>query len=397
MSESVIEAKSLPASILDLSWRVGSAAPAMKPFFRPALVELGRVFQYWDFDAVVQRRLYALVAELSSPDEIVQLGIERWKENLSKLLDRRRQLLAAVRDKGQHNHPAVFDELAPFWAGVGQLVEAGKRLLYVGAGSGTECLQFAARAMRAVGIDTNGPLLAVGREWADYLNRPAHFVCMDLMEMGFRRESFDRFVLEFYGAWPARSRAIHVQRQLARVLKPDGFGVVSAARKCYASYWYHMSHPYPAPMMAWLAGYSRQDFAIMGQDGSEDRLLYGLFNRSYTVETLADELAHTFQVGTCRISPDQRYVQAVVRPRPGVDLDAPVCLDDARARPAASAARVGQIRAVLESVEQIADLLEAHTAEVVTCFQRDPSPAACLQTVQPDLDRFVALLDAATT
>jgi hypothetical protein len=92
---------------------------------------------------------------------------------------------------------------------------------------------------------------------------------MDVMAPGFRPDSCDCFLIEFYGYQPSMSRNITLQRYLAHVLRDEGIGFVVASRKKYASYWYLMGSPYPAIMTNWLQKQSILDHLYTQPDGNE--------------------------------------------------------------------------------------------------------------------------------
>ena len=89
--------------------------------------------------------------------------------------------------------------------------------------------QWRARSgLRVVGIDTMAPILDVAMGWAAHLGLPVSFICMDVMDLGLKPNSFDGFLLEFYGEIPSLDQTLALQRNLANVLKPGGRGFIAS-------------------------------------------------------------------------------------------------------------------------------------------------------------------------
>ena len=71
----------------------------------------------------------------------------------------------------------------------------------------------------------------------------------------------------------------------------------------------------------WLREQSLLDYWFSEPDGCEERLLYGLYNRSHTKDSLSAELSCTFDVVEClHEAYDPRYVIGVVKRRDGIDF-----------------------------------------------------------------------------
>jgi len=370
----------------------------LKPFIRFTGNDAGQLVsrRFWDFDHDLQRLLLSLLRELASPEEILALGVEQWRRNLLPLGANRRDQLEQARQDGSWEFP-LFDIVRPFFEVVTQQIQPGGRVLYIGAGSGTECFQFARQGLHIIGIDPLERLLAVGQDWADYLGRTADFVCMNVLEMGFKPRSFDGFILEFYGWLPSDSMKTYVLQELAALLKPGGRGFISASRKSYASYWYMMGSAGPEAMVDWLIPHTQQDFFFSQCDASEERLMWGLYNQSHTVDTLAAEFGQVFDVVECSYTEtDPRYVRAIVTLKPGHVPPRPtVRPESAHPIQNVSDARLAEIEQVLRSVGQLCRLLEKHHARVVSHFTENPDNAAdtCLTSVAPDMETIVAVLD----
>lgn len=388
-----VQRKTLQHTLAALSKRLSVSALPMQPFVRfgQDSAQKNMLQRYWDFGYEVQKRLLAGLYQIASADEIADLGVYQWKRNLGVLLKSRRAMLEEFQDGA--SHPDWFSQVSPKFKLVVDRLAPGARLLYIGAGSGTECLELAANGLRVVGIDTIVPLLAVGREWAALLKRDAEFAGMDVLALGFAPASFDSFTLEFYGSWPAPREILELQRGLARLLKPGGMGFITALRKRYASYWYLMGSLFPSAMTNWLIPYSRLDFLFSDPDGAEERLMFGLYNRCHTVKSLADELRWTFEVVECRADPDPRYLTAVVRQRPDVDLNPPPSAVEQAAPPDVSPAAAAEVEALLLQVARLIDQLEDHTRQVVRYFESGGEARECLTRVKPDLPALAAQLD----
>jgi hypothetical protein len=211
---------------------------------------------------------------------------------------------------------------------------------------------------------------------------------MDMARLGFHAATFDSFVLETYGSQPSLSHTLRFQRELARVLKPGGIGLISACRRKYPSYWYLMGSFFPPPMQKWLVQHSQLDFCFAEADVFEETLFFGLLHQTHTTESLATELGAHFEIVQCQYDSDPRYLTAWVKPKPRSawgELPAP---------PTSSPMQpvsIGQIEAKLCQFEQIAELLMVHTAQVKEYFL-GRVPRNPIHELSPDIDRFVDLL-----
>ena len=236
------QAASALGCILGLSWRISSHSPSMKPFIRFSKQmdeiygrdKVERNHLFWDFDDTLQKILLGVAHSIATPEQIADACIERWKATLDGLYEaRQRELKELMEQQGslQFRHSPgdefIFDRIGP-----------GKRLLYLGCGSGTECLRLAGRGYNVVGIDTDFKLTDVANRWARYLDLPFTAICMDAMELGFARESFDGFLLEFYGSQPSSSQTLALQIELSGLMSNEATGCIVACRKKYASFWF---------------------------------------------------------------------------------------------------------------------------------------------------------------
>ncbi len=371
--------------ILSLSSRFSHNVPPIKPFIRfsPELPSsLAR--RWWDFDNLVDKRLLELVRGLLTPDELLAACIDQWKTNLLGLST----WADTLAERGDTLDIPQFDRPNPRSTLLKKYLGNNDRVLYIGAGVGTECFQLAHQGFVVVGIDTVVQLVQAARNLSITLNRPAIFACMDAQNLGFMPGSFDAFLLEIYSYLPL-ALTIPVLQQLAAVLKPGGYGFMAAVRKHYSSFWHRMGSPFPKKMTLWLRQQAQLDFIYDQRDGSEERLEYGLYSRSDTVETLKARLIPTFDVVECFFDSDPRYLFAAVQPRktntPKLhqQLSAPSLDPD-----------INSVLVKVTALREICDLLETHTAHLAACFSRpNISPSTCFAAAKPDLARLVELLE----
>jgi SAM-dependent methyltransferase len=390
--------------ILDLSWRISNYAPPMKPFLRFSkhadTLYKGKTNSYkhffWDFDDALQRVLLGMVRTIATPAEIAEACIERWKINLEKLYQRNKRQLEELRKNG-----AIPQfRYTPRNEFIFSRVDPGSRLLYVGCGAGTECLGWAQGGYEVIGIDTDEQLVGIANEWAEYLKLPFQAVCMDADNIGFSPGSFDGFLLEFYGFQPSLVQALALQRGLASALNDNGKGFIVATRKKYASFWYRMSNRgYPESMFHWLVNQCRLDHYFSQMDACEEKLVFGLYIRSHTVDSLSRELGCLFDVQECMYEEhDPRYVISVVKRKARFSDSPPTSENDDSEdwTKQEYLQREGvSIEDVLYEIHAICDLLELHKGRVERFFLNgevsgEKSP---LSMVDTDLPRFIELLD----
>jgi 2-polyprenyl-3-methyl-5-hydroxy-6-metoxy-1,4-benzoquinol methylase len=264
----------------------------------------------------LQKVLLNIVKAISTPDQLIKACIERWKSNLELLYQNsQKQLKELVKSK----EPYRYIENSRMRFLCERLVE-GSRFLYVGCGKGTECLSLANNGLNVVGIDTNFLLTRTANAWSSYLAQPFQPICMDLMELGFKQETFDSFLIEFYGHLPLLDQNFLVQRNLARLLRKGAQGFVVGLRKNYPSFWYLMKSISNPSMVKWLVNQSQLDFRWDNPDGHEEKLMYGLYHRTHTVDSLSKELGYAFRVIKCLYERhDPRYVICIVEPKENLD------------------------------------------------------------------------------
>jgi SAM-dependent methyltransferase len=337
----------------------------MAEFHRQAKVENNHLF--WDFDDRLQKILLGVARAIATPEQIADACVERWKTNLDSLHQRRQRELYEF--MGQERSPqfeyTARDEL------IFANIKPGKKLLYLGCGSGRDCLKLASRSYHVVGIDTDFELTEIANEWATYLDLPFKAICMDAMELGFARGSFDGFLLEFYGAQPSSLQALALQRELAGIMSSEGMGFIVANRKKYASFWFLMRNDYPPSMDFWLRKQSLWDYHFSQPDGFEERLMYGLYSRAHTKESLSAELSHSFDVIDCFYQPDDpRYVIGVVKRKDGMDFAVSSAKNGDLEEPEKRCADLSKVsvQGILGKVGSICDLLESHERRVTQLF-----------------------------
>ena len=164
--------------------------------------------RFWDFDESLQRILLRTLKALATPEEIDQLCVDQWKVNLEQLAESSRtrlNLLVEAGEKPESGYTArdefVFSQVKP-----------RSLLLYVGCGSGTECLRFAERGYQVIGIDTAFKLVSIAKDWAQYSGSSFWLICMDVLSLGLAAKSFEGFLLEFYGYQPSLVQVLSCSR-----------------------------------------------------------------------------------------------------------------------------------------------------------------------------------------
>jgi ubiquinone/menaquinone biosynthesis C-methylase UbiE len=390
--------------ILDLSWRISGYAPPMKPFLRFSkhadTLYKGKTNSYkhffWDFDDALQRVLLGMVRTIATPAEIAEACIERWKINLEKIYQKSKRQLEELRKHGE----APQFRYTPRDEFIFSRVEPGSRLLYVGCGTGTQCLGWAQRGYEVIGIDTDEQLVGIANERAEYLKLPFQAICMDAENITFPPGSFDGFLLEFYGFQPSLVQTLALQRGLARALNDDGKGFIVATRKKYASFWNGMSNlGYPESMIHWLTSQRRLDHYFSQMDACEEKLSFGLYIRNHTVDSLSRELGGVFDVQECMYEEyDPRYLISVVKRR-GLFSDSPPTSENDDSEDWTKQEFLQRdgvsIEDVLRQIHAICDLLELHKERVKRFFLNiDVSGGKSpLSMVDMDLPRFIELLE----
>lgn len=376
--------------LTDLSLRLDKTAPVVKPFVRfpPDVSFSADAKRYWDFDHLLQVRMAQLLRQIASPQVIVAHANARWATNLASLLANKRKIIDAARQGHQAAYDILEGDLPPTFDVVFDNLPAGSDFLYLGAGSGRECLKMDSH-YQVVGIDFLQPLLALGTEWARFANHPAHFVCMDAMQLGFASRTFDGVFLEFYGAWPALYQTQWAQREMARVLKPDGLAFIHTRRRCYHSFWFLMGLNFGIEALQnWIVPQHQYDFAFSEADGTDELIQYGIYGQSHTCESFQEELSHAFEVISVNVSRDPRYLIALARPRQALEFKDQIKIDEPVFEPKNAPV---PISTTLNHLATLCDILEALVQHVKLCFEAGDSPGVCFKSVQPDLASIFGL------
>jgi SAM-dependent methyltransferase len=390
--------------IFDLSWRISHYAPPMKPYLRfskPAdTIYKGKTSSYkhffWDFDDALQKILLGIAYTIATPAEIAEACVERWKINLQNLYLRSKDRL----EEARKNNEVLQFQNRPRSEFIFSRVRPGGRLLYVGCGTGKECLGWAQRGYEVVGIDTDEKLVEIANSWAEYLRLPFQAVCMNADNITFSPGTFDGFLLEFYGFQPSLAQALVLQRNLASTLSDNGKGFIVATRKRYASFWNRMSSfRYPQPMFQWLTGQSSLDHIFSRTDACEEKLAFGLYIRSHTIDSLSCELAGVFTVQECMYEEyDPRYLISVVK-RKGIFPDSPSTPENDNSEDWPKQEYLPRdgvsIKDLLPEINAICDLLELHKDRVERFFlnediSRGENP---LSIEAAELPKFIELLE----
>lgn len=375
------------SKILDLSRRLSVFSPAMKPFVRFASRQPGQGSfhrQLWDFDDLLQKKLLRLLRQTAFPEGIARACAEQWRRN-SENLRRAEQFRLGLGDIDVNEPPYAAHRRTLLQ----ENLDRDSRVLYIGCGTGRDCLAWAREGMRVVGVDTDLSLVKLARDWNGLLRVPAVFAGMDMMELGFRPGAFDGFLLEIYGGLPDARHAAALRRELNRVLRPGGIGLVVAERKMYPCWWFLMPTAWPDSMVAWLRGQVSLDFRFGEKDACEERLQYGLFSRCHTVASLSAELSRTFDVESCRYQADPRYVLAAVRKREATRGGE---AGEEHGAPEAAPADLSALDAVLEDVKILCGELERHAEEVASFFEDGGRGSNCLTELRQSAEAVLPYL-----
>lgn len=397
-----LQVNSVLNQIIELSSKLSTYSPPMKPFIRFAR-QADLVYKqgcaskkslFWDFDYSLQKVLLGLVHEVASPAQLADLCLAQWNTNLERLRIRKWNELQALKDSGK----AYQFNYTPRDEFILSRIKPGSRFLYLGCGSGTECLKLANRGHCVIGIDAVPGLIDVANEWAEHLSLPFEAICMDARALDLEEESFDGFLVEFYGEQPSLSQALLLQRNLAKILREGGKGFVVATRKKYSSFWFRMAPKYSKEMTSWLRGQAFLDQHFSEPDNFEEQLMYGLFWRCHTTKSLAAELSNNFKILECDYEKyDPRYVMCVVGRKNATDSSRHFDMCNALVEPEAPCLDLSttSLKEVLYRIALICDIMEAHDRSVSQFFDhvRPTSGKNPLQEVETDLSRFIELLE----
>jgi SAM-dependent methyltransferase len=348
---------------------------------------------FWDFDHTLQKILLGVVNEIATPEQLAKSCIERWKVNLEHLYIKKQKELKELIESGKpYSFSYTEREKSIF-----ERIKTKGRFLYLGCGSGTECLRLANQGYNVIGIDTDFKLVDVANDWAEYLALPFKAICMDATMLGLSRGVFDGFLLEFYGHHPSSSWTLALQRNLADVLSDRGIGFVVANRKKYCSFWFRASRYYKESMNLWLSKQSLLDFCFSQTDGCEEQLGYGLYWRTHTVDSLSAELSFSFDVVECVYDKyDPRYVMCLVKRKQDQELKrlAEESFEVFGVEKIHLDLSGTSIQDVLLGIDHICDFLESHEEKVSEYFDKydavdEKTP---ILNVQTELSGFIEML-----
>jgi hypothetical protein len=383
--------------ILDLSLEISLYSPAMKPFIRFAK-ETDRLYDksatvlhpslYWDFDDTLQKILLQIARTVATPHELWQSCTERSKDSLRPFIEKKKWELneLVVRKTRPWFETRAREDF------VLSRIPRRSRILYIGYDSGIESFLLTERGHHITAIHPDPELVDTANDWARYFRFPFKAICTDLMDISFPSKSFDTFVWDFYGWQPSLEQLITVQRALARATCDDGLGFVVAGRKKFSSFWFLTKTPYSGAMTRWLMKQAPLDLYYSRCDSVEERLLYGVYNKSYTKEALSAELSITFDVLECFFEKyDPRYVMGVVKPKTRTDYAVP------HRSPSSLKSNTEFPKPYVwftSRVQSICDILKSHEQRVSQYFNnrlsfRGKNP---LQAVDTDLSEFIDLL-----
>jgi hypothetical protein len=325
---------------------------------------------------------------VATPHELSQSCTERSKDSLKPFVEKKKWELKEllVRETKPWFETRAREDF------VLSRIPPRSRILYVGCDSGVESFPLTERGHHVTAIHPDPELVDTANDWARHFKFPFKAICTDLMEISFAPESFDTFLWDFYGWQPSLEQLITFQRKLARVICKNGLGFVVASRRKFSSFWFLTKTPYSGAMTRWLMKQAPLDLYYSRSDSVEERLLYGVYNKSYTKEALSAELSITFDVLECFFEKyDPRYVMGVVKPKTRTDY----------AVPHRSASSINSNTEFLEpyvwltsKVLSICDILKSHEQRLSQYFDNKhffPGKNP-LQAVDTDLSEFINLL-----
>ena len=134
---------------------------------------------------------------------------------------------------------------------------AGKRLLEVGCGMGTDLLQFARGGAQVTGIDLTPRSIVISRQHLLLFEKSGDFANADCEQLPFADKSFD--VVYSNGVLhhtPDTARAV---REIHRVLRPGGLARVMLYHKGSLAYWSQVILRYGIVHAEFLRGNSPED------------------------------------------------------------------------------------------------------------------------------------------
>lgn len=134
---------------------------------------------------------------------------------------------------------------------------AGKRLLEVGCGMGTDLLQFARGGANVTGIDLTPRSIEISRHHLSLYNQSGDFANADCERLPFADESFD--VVYSNGVLHHTPDTAGAVREIHRVLRPRGLARVMLYHRGSWAFWSQVVLRYGILRAEFLHGHSPQD------------------------------------------------------------------------------------------------------------------------------------------
>lgn len=132
-----------------------------------------------------------------------------------------------------------YTEYAPWMADVMGFDDfAGKRLLEVGCGMGTDLLQFARGGARVTGVDLTPRSIEISRHHLTLYEQRGDFAVTDAEKLPFEDESFD--VVYSNGVLHHTPDTAGAVREIHRVLRPGGLARVMLYHRNSWNYWFEI-------------------------------------------------------------------------------------------------------------------------------------------------------------
>lgn len=316
--------------LIQLSFRLASAAawsiPALRlraetqfgfMLMKGTTNALSYLTERWNFEETLQKRIAGFVDLLITHQELSDIFVFQWKENLAEYMKGTQERQSEFKSKREIPKEFVPSNLNEREQLVKHYMPRGNKLLYVGCGVGRDCFRYEKIGYEVVGIDTETGLLKAMQNWRDLLKMRTRPVKMNGLSLGFMPHTFNAAIVEIYGAFSSKRQRLKLQQELARVLKPDGFALMVAPRFHYAKYiqLQRLSgvHKYVDVLRDELLRPSPKE-PTLETDKDTDKLFFGVMRGSYTCDSLALELSACFKVEKCYAAKDKRYLLALIRP-----------------------------------------------------------------------------------
>ncbi|NQT29692.1 MAG: methyltransferase domain-containing protein [Candidatus Saganbacteria bacterium] len=317
-------------TLLSLSYQLATNSAWMIPPMRkrarvdirkrlnnPASPILSRLKREWNFEHTLQKEITTLVDKLVSPEELSVLFTLQWKDNLTRLANKNRDEQAEYKKNGEYPSRFAYQGPTEREEMIKKHLPNGGTLLYIGCGTGRECLRYEHLGYDVFGIDTEAGLVDVMSDWCQMLGKKTKIFQMNAMALGFKPGLFDAAVVEIYGSSPSFAQRLVMQSQLAKVLKLNGVVLVSVGRNRYTQYMQlqNLYRDYGAhPNVKKTAQLLIEQAPMQAEDEDNNNLRYGVAKNSYTPASLSQEMSSYFDVISCKRMQDLRYICAVGQP-----------------------------------------------------------------------------------